>query len=46
MRSQEVKPGIARKIIDKYNIVAMASFEPKGDGTHTSECIKSKDAPT
>jgi hypothetical protein len=41
-RSHEVKPGITREIIDKYNIVAMPPFEAKGAEPHTSECIKSK----
>jgi hypothetical protein len=43
MTSHEVKPGIAREIIDKYNIVAMPPFEVKGARPHTSECIKSKE---
>jgi hypothetical protein len=42
MRSHEVKPGIAREIIDKKYIVAMAPFELKGAGPHILECIKSK----
>jgi hypothetical protein len=41
-RSHEVKPGIAKEIIDKYNIVAMPPFKVKGAEPHTSECIKSK----
>jgi hypothetical protein len=32
-RSHEVKPGIAREIIDKYNIVAMASLRSEGSRT-------------
>jgi hypothetical protein len=40
-RSHEVKPGIVREIIDKYNIIAKTPFEPKGAGPHTSEWIKS-----
>jgi hypothetical protein len=32
-RSHEVKPGIAREIIDKYNIVAMAPLRSEGSWT-------------
>jgi hypothetical protein len=32
-RSHEVKPGIAREIIDKYNIVAMAPLRSEGSRT-------------
>jgi hypothetical protein len=31
-RSHKIKPSIAREIIDKKNIIAMAPFEPKGAG--------------
>jgi hypothetical protein len=42
-RSHEVIPGIARDIIDKYNIVAMAPLRSEGSQTpYTLECIKSK----
>jgi hypothetical protein len=33
MGSHEVKPGIAREIIDKYNIVAMAPLRSEGSQT-------------
>jgi hypothetical protein len=33
MRGHEVKPGIAREIIDKYNIVAMAPLRSEGSWT-------------
>jgi hypothetical protein len=33
MRSHEVKPGIAREIIDKYNIVVMAPLRSEGSRT-------------
>jgi hypothetical protein len=33
MRSHEVKPGIAREIIDKYNIIAMTPLRTKGSRT-------------
>jgi hypothetical protein len=33
MRSHEVKPGIAREIIDKKNIIAMAPLRTEGSRT-------------
>jgi hypothetical protein len=33
MRSHEVKPGIAREIIDKYNMVAMSPLRSEGSRT-------------
>jgi hypothetical protein len=47
-RSHEVKPGIAREISDKYNIVAMAppSKRREPDPIHHQNVSNQKDAPT